>query len=179
MNFRTKIAVPWTLLLAVFLPACRTPECDETHDKLEVANVRIAELEELASRGELGASEHDPSHPPGVQYVPAANALGPYSSAVVVGDLALLSGKIGERGQSFAHEVETCLDAVEETLRQMGLSFSDCVEARVYLTDMGRYAEFNEIYGRRLSAPYPARTCVAVAGLPGGARVEVQVAARR
>lgn len=106
-------------------------------------------------------------------------ALGPYSSAVQVDGLVLLSGKIGERGGTFEHEVSTCIDAIEATLAQAGLDLSHVVEARVYLTDMERYGEFNAIYGARFRAPYPARTCVAVKALPGGARVEVQVAARR
>ena len=160
------------LVVATCLSSCwgigeRVPHADSTPEHSEAC---VWAEESLPDGGSARAE---------VAYLPAANALGPYSSAVVVGDLALLSGKIGERGQSFAHEVETCLDAVENTLASLGLSFADVVEARVYLTDMERYAEFNEIYGRRLSAPYPARTCVAVAALPGGARVEVQVAARR
>jgi len=158
------IVIAWL----VFLPACRGTH-DPFLDKTEIAEARVRELE---AKPHASAAE-------GPHFVVDENALGPYSSAVVVGDLALLSGKIGERGKSFRHEVETCLDAVAMTLDELDLTFSDVVEARVYLTDMGRYAEFNEIYGRRLSAPYPARTCVAVAALPGGAQVEVQVAALR
>jgi len=115
----------------------------------------------------------------GPEYLVAEGALGPYSSGVVIGDLVILSGKIGERGQSFEHEVETCLDAIEGELTKLGLDLGDVVEARVYLTDMARYGDFNAIYGRRLPAPYPARTCVAVKELPGEAHVEVQVAALR
>ena len=114
-----------------------------------------------------------------VQHFQDPGALGPYSSAVQVGELVLLSGKIGERGQGFAHEVETCIDRIEGALALTGLGLRDVVEARVYLTDMGNYAEFNELYGDRFAAPFPARTCVAVAGLPGAAQVEIQVAARR
>ena len=124
----------------------------------------------------LSAACAAPSAP---EYLVAEGALGPYSSGVVVGDLVLLSGKIGERGGSFEHEVETCLDAIEGELVKLGLDLGDVVEARVYLTDMDRYADFNAIYGRRIPAPYSARTCVAVKALPGGAQVEVQVAATR
>lgn len=116
---------------------------------------------------------------PAPEFLVDEAALGPYSSGVVVGDLVLLSGKIGERGGTFEHEVETCLDAVERDLSRAGLSLAEVVEARVYLTDMARYGDFNAIYGRRFRSPYPARTCVAVLALPGEARVEVQVAARR
>jgi 2-iminobutanoate/2-iminopropanoate deaminase len=96
---------------------------------------------------------------------------------VTSGDLVFLSGKIGEAGE-FAHEAETSLDRVEAELEKLGLTFADVVEARIFLVDMERYGEFNEIYARRLSAPYPARACVAVAALPRGAQVEVQMVAR-
>ena len=49
----------------------------------------------------------------------------------------------------------------------------------VYLTNMGRYAEFNETYRERFRTPFPARACVAVAALPAGASVEIQVIASR
>jgi len=70
------------------------------------------------------------------------------------------------------------LDRVETELEKLGLTFADVVEARIYLVDMERYGEFNEIYARRLIAPYPARACVAVAALPRGAQVEIQMVAR-
>lgn len=107
----------------------------------------------------------------------AEGALGPYSAAVTSGDLVFLSGKIGESGD-FAHEAETSLDRVEAELQKLGLTFADVVEARIFLVDMERYDEFNEIYARRLTAPYPARACVAVAALPRGAQVEIQMVAR-
>jgi len=116
---------------------------------------------------------------PRTEHRVAEGALGPYSGAVVTGDLVFVSGKIGERGGTFEHEAETAIGRVSEELAGLGLDLGDVVEARVYLTDMGRYAEFNEIYGRLFPAPYPARACVAVAALPGEARVEVQVVARR
>ena len=117
---------------------------------------------------------------PDPEFVVAQGALGPYSSGVAVGDLVLLSGKIGsERDGTFAAEAGSCIDAIERDLGALGLGLSDVVEARVYLTDMDRYGELNEVYGARFSAPYPARTCVAVKALPAGARVEIQVAAKR
>jgi 2-iminobutanoate/2-iminopropanoate deaminase len=105
-------------------------------------------------------------------------ALGPYSAAVRAGELVFLSGKIGERGQGFEREAQSAIDAVEAGLERAGLSLADVVSATVYLTDMGRYAELNAIYAERLPAPYPARACVAVAALPAGAQVEIQVVAR-
>ena len=76
------------------------------------------------------------------------------------------------------HTVEW-MDAVSAELTGLGLGLADVVSATVYLTDIADYQAFNEVYPEIVPAPWPARTCVAVAALPGGARVEVQVIARR
>jgi 2-iminobutanoate/2-iminopropanoate deaminase len=110
---------------------------------------------------------------------PAVGALGPYSGAVLSGDFVFVSGKIGERGGEFDHEVQTAIDAVEEELRRAGLALADLVSVTVYVTDMASYGQFNEIYAARVPEPYPARAVVAVSALPGGARVEIQAIARR
>ncbi|MCZ6837503.1 MAG: Rid family hydrolase [Planctomycetota bacterium] len=107
----------------------------------------------------------------------AQGALGPYSGSVEAGGLIFVSGKIGQRGGAFDLEVETTLDAVESELTRLGATFDDVVQATVFLTDLDNYARFNEIYGRRMGDPYPARACVEVSRLPGEARVEVQVIA--
>lgn len=108
----------------------------------------------------------------------AEGALGPYSGSVQAGGFVFCSGKIGERGGSFARECETALDAVAAELARSGLDLSHAVNVTVYLTDMALYPELNTLYGRRFPAPYPARTTVGVAGLPGGARLEIHVVAR-
>lgn len=118
-------------------------------------------------------------HGDAVRHHEARGALGPYSAAVEAGNIVFVAGKIGERGGTFAHEAETAIDAVEGELKRVGLGLGDVVSATVYLTDMDRYAEVNGIYGKRFPAPYPARACVAVKTLPGGARVEIQVIAAR
>jgi len=115
----------------------------------------------------------------GPVFRPPANALGPYSSSVEHGGLTFFAGKIGSQrgpGVSFADEASSALDALEAEMQGVGLGLSDCVSVTVYLTDMDRYAEFNEIYGPRFETP-PARACVAVRALPGGARVEIQAIA--
>lgn len=114
-----------------------------------------------------------------VKYISDPSALGPYSAAVISGEHVFVAGKIGERGGSFEREASTAIDAIELELTSLGLELKDVVQSTVYLTDMNRYAEFNVIYGRRFQDPYPARACVAVAALPGGARVEIVVVARR
>ncbi len=112
--------------------------------------------------------------------LPAEGAVGPYSAAVSSGDLCFVSGRIGKkRDGSFAEEAESCIDSVEGELSRLGLTLADVLSATVFLVDMERYQEFNGIYSRRFSDPYPARACIAVRELPVGARVEIQVVARR
>ncbi len=116
---------------------------------------------------------------PGLVHRPAPGALGPYSGAVLTQDLIFVSGKIGQRGGEFDHEVQTAIDAVEQELAGAGASLGDVVSVNVFLTDMAEYARFNELYASRFPEPYPARAVVAVAALPGNARVEIQVVAVR
>ena len=114
-----------------------------------------------------------------LEHLPAQGAMGPYSAAVSSGEHVFLSGKIGERGGSFEREVETAIEALEAELQRLGLGLADVVAVTVYLTDMSTYAELNAVYARRFPQPWPARATVAVAGLPGGARVELSATARR
>lgn len=108
----------------------------------------------------------------------AQGALGPYSASVDAHGLVAVSGQISPAPE-FATEVEGTLHKVNAELSRAGLGFADVISCTVFLTDMEHYKVFNEVYGRILAAPYPARACVAVKGLPGGARVEIQVLAVR
>ncbi len=62
-------------------------------------------------------------------------------------------------------------------LAAAGLTFDDVVKVNVYLTSMDDFGEMNEVYARQFSEPYPARTTVAVAALPLGARIEIELVA--
>ncbi len=116
----------------------------------------------------------------GVEHKRAEGAIGPYSGAVLTHGFVFASGKIGsEREGAFAAEASSAIDAVEAELARSDLGLADVVSVTVYLTDMTRYAEFNAIYAERFPDPYPARTCVAVAALPAGARVEITAIAIR
>ena len=116
------------------------------------------------------------------EHLPASGALGPYSSGVVAGRLVFLSGKIGAaetRTGAFEKEVESALDAVAADLECVELSWRDVVSVSIALSDINLYGTLNDVYSRRVPAPYPARSCCAVSALPGGARVELTVIARR
>lgn len=116
----------------------------------------------------------------------APSAIGPYSQAVVVGDLVFLSGQIGldpSSGQLVTGgteaETERVLANLGAVLAAAGLSFDHIVRTTIYLVDLADFARVNEIYGRRFTAPYPARATVGVAALPRGARVEIDAIAAR
>ena len=115
-----------------------------------------------------------------------ATAVGPYSHAVEAGDLVYLSGQTpldsatGKLAEGdIAAQTEQCFKNLFAVLAAAGLSEADVVKANVFLTDMGNFAAMNQVYATKFSAPYPARSTVAVAGLPLGAQVEIELVARR
>ncbi|MBF0097435.1 MAG: hypothetical protein HQM04_08135 [Magnetococcales bacterium] len=115
----------------------------------------------------------------------APAAIGPYSQGVVVqGQWLFLSGQIPlipESGQLLAGDVAAqmvrIMENVAALLRTAGAEWSQVVKTTLYLVDMNDFATVNEIYARYLTSPYPARSTVAVAALPKGARVELEVTA--
>jgi len=74
-----------------------------------------------------------------------------------------------------AAQTEQVLQNLEVLLSAAGKSLADVVKVNVYLTDMKGFAEMNEVYARHFVAPYPARTTVAVAALPLGAALEIEM----
>ena len=68
-------------------------------------------------------------------------------------------------------------DNLELVLGDAGLSMDDVIKCNVYLTDMGDFSAINAVYGEHFKEPQPARTTVAVAALPGGAKVEIEMVA--
>lgn len=116
----------------------------------------------------------------------AAKALGPYSHVVESGGWLYLSGQIplvpatGELVEGGIKEQATrVMDTIEALLSDIELSTDNIVKTTIYLTDLNDFATVNEIYGSRFRAPYPARVTIAVAGLPKGARIEIEAIARR
>lgn len=110
----------------------------------------------------------------------APAAIGPYSQAVRVGDTVWLSGQIpldpttGDVvGDSFAAQAEQVLTNLTAVAEAAGGSLADIVRLTVYLTDLGNFAELNEIMQRWFAAPYPARAAIGVAALPRAVNVEI------
>ncbi len=108
-------------------------------------------------------------------------SLGPYSDAVRAGGFLLLSGRVGLRGDALAQGVReqtrAAIGNAEAILVEAGLTLDDVVRCTVYLSDMADFDVVNAAYAEAFSEPRPARTTVAVAGLPLGALVEIEMTA--
>ena len=106
--------------------------------------------------------------------------VGPYSPLIRAGDLLACSGQIGidSDGRLVPGGVKAQLTQaianVAAALRQAGAELSDVVKTTVFLTHMSDYADMNEAYSEAFGAHRPARSAVAVSGLPLGAMVEVE-----
>ena len=114
----------------------------------------------------------------------APAALGPYSQAIVAGGLVFTAGQVaidpatGEivRG-GVAEQAERVLRNMEAVLDAAGTGFDRVVKTTIFLSDMSHFAAVNEVYGRHMVQPYPARSTVAVRELPKGALVEIECVA--
>ena len=114
----------------------------------------------------------------------APGAVGPYSQAIRAGQLLFASGQIGldpATGQMVDGDVKAqakrAMENIRAVLASQGLDFSHIVKSLVFLTDINDFPAVNEIYGGYFKDAPPARSCVAVAALPKGAKVEVDVTA--
>ncbi|HMT08392.1 MAG TPA: RidA family protein [Pyrinomonadaceae bacterium] len=110
----------------------------------------------------------------------APGAIGPYSQAIKAGNMVFCSGQIpidiatGEFvSDNVAEQTEQVLKNLAEVLAAAGASLNDVVKTGVFLADMNDFAEMNEVYARHFVDNKPARATVAAAGLPRGARVEI------
>jgi 2-iminobutanoate/2-iminopropanoate deaminase len=114
----------------------------------------------------------------------APKAIGPYSQAIVAGDLVFTSGQIPldpqtqqmVQGDARA-QAERVMENLSAVLSAAGASFATVVKATIYLADLNDFAAVNEVYGKRFPNAPPARSTVQVAALPKGARVEIDLVA--
>jgi 2-iminobutanoate/2-iminopropanoate deaminase len=110
---------------------------------------------------------------------------GPFSPAVWVDGFVYLSGQVGQDPATgkvveggVEREAEQIFVGLAAVLDAAGLTFADVIRVGVFLTDMASFGAVNAIYARFFHEPYPARTTVAVAALPLGARVEIDLVAK-
>ena len=116
----------------------------------------------------------------------APAAVGPYSQAIAVDGFVFCSGQAALDPVTgvlavggIEPETERVLANLTAVLAAAGCGWGDVVKSTVFLTDMADFAAMNAIYTRFVTEPKPARSTVAVAGLPKGACVEIEVVARR
>ena len=113
----------------------------------------------------------------------APAAIGPYSQAVVVGDLVFTSGQIPIDPKTKAipdgieAQAKQVLDNLMAVLAATGALPGDVVKTTAFLTDMNDFAAFNEVYASYFELDYPARSCIQAARLPKDAMVEVEAVA--
>lgn len=114
----------------------------------------------------------------------APAAIGPYSQAILVGNMLFASGQLGldpatgnfvEGG--IKEQTVQAFQNVKAILAEAGLTINDVVKTTVFLADMGDFAAMNEIYATQFEGAFPARSAVAVKTLPKNGLVEVEVIA--
>ena len=115
----------------------------------------------------------------------APAAIGPYSQAIEAAGTVYVSGQLpinpadGTMPADITAQTRQSLANVEAILRQAGLTMDNVVKTNVYLADMADFGAMNSVYQEFFSAPYPARSAVAVRTLPKNALVEIEVIAAR
>lgn len=118
-----------------------------------------------------------------VQTENAPSAIGPYSQAIVCGEMVFTSGQIAINPATgnvdavgIVDQTEQVMKNLGEVLKASGSSFEKAVKTTCFLADISDFAPFNEVYGKYFTSK-PARSCVAVKDLPKGVKVEVEVIA--
>ena len=114
----------------------------------------------------------------------APNPIGPYSQGVISGGFLFASGQIPLDPETMeivpgdiAAQTERVMQNLMAVLRQAKMGPDNVVKTTVYLVDMADFPKMNEVYGRYLGKEPPARSTIAVAGLPRGVKVEIDLIA--
>src|SRR5450432_3294202 len=114
----------------------------------------------------------------------AAKEIGPYSQAIVAGNLIFTSGQIplDPATQTLVTgdiraQTERVMENLGAVLKAAGVDFPQVVKSTIFLADLADFAVVNEVYGKRFLSNPPARSTVQVAALPKGAKVEIELIA--
>ncbi len=112
--------------------------------------------------------------------------IGPYSQAVMVGDMLFISGQValvpgtGELANAdIAEETTQVMNNLQAILTEAGMDFTNIVKTTIFLSDMALFGSVNEIYAGYFTNDFPARETVAVKGLPKSVNVEISMIASR
>ena len=116
----------------------------------------------------------------------APAAIGPYSHAISFGDFLFTSGQIplvpetGKlAGDTIEEQTGQVLKNLESVLAANDMTFENVVKTTVFITDLADFATINSIYATRFPSAPPARSCVQVAALPAGAKLEIELIAAK
>lgn len=114
----------------------------------------------------------------------APAAIGPYSHAIATENFLFTSGQIALdpatgklAGDTIEVQAEQVLKNLEAVLAANNMTFANVIKTTVFLTDLADFSVVNGIYATRFPENPPARSCVQVAGLPGGSKIEIELIA--
>lgn len=110
--------------------------------------------------------------------------IGPYNQAILHGNMLFISGQIcidsssGQlKNQDIQEETHQVMHNLRAILAEAGMDFTHVVKTSIFITDMNRFSEINEIYGKYFSGNFPARETVQVSALPKFVNVEISMIA--
>ena len=115
----------------------------------------------------------------------APGAIGPYNQAIDTGSFVFISGQIpvnpatGEIPKGIEAQAAQSMANIKAILAEAGLTMDNVVKTTVFLADMSLFADMNKVYAENFTAPFPARSAVAVKELPKQVLVEIEVIAVR
>lgn len=119
-----------------------------------------------------------------ISAVDAPEAIGPYSHAVAADNFLFTSGQIALDPKTgslidgpIEAQTEQVLNNLEAVLSANGMTFANVIKTTVFLVDLADFSVVNKIYAARFLNDPPARSCVQVAGLPAGSKIEIELIA--
>ena len=115
----------------------------------------------------------------------APAAIGPYSQAISTGNLLFISGQISRKPrygpipEGIKAQTAQSIANIKAILAEAGMTFDNVVKTTVFLSDMNNFVPMNEVYAENFTAPFPARSAVAVKDLPKQVLVEIETIASK
>lgn len=116
----------------------------------------------------------------------APKPIGPYNQAILKGSMLFISGQIcidstsgNLKNQDIQEETHQVMHNLKAILTEAGLDFNNVVKTTIFITDMNRFSEVNEVYGKYFNGDFPARETVQVSALPRFVNVEISMIAMK
>ena len=110
--------------------------------------------------------------------------IGPYNQAILTGNMLFISGQVcidpttGElKNKDIQEETHQVMQNLKAVLHAAGMDFNNVIKSTIFITDMNRFAEVNEVYGKYFEGEFPARETVQVSALPKFVNVEISMVA--